>query len=123
MKKKFIVFAVALSLAIAAFVTVKVVKAQSSATFFYVASSVDTSGLESTGFSNEATAVISNGHLVATATWTANPAINVVGYNLYRGKVSGGPYAKINTVLITGTTYTDTFSTPAPPTNLKVIVP
>ena len=33
---------------------------------------------------------------------------DVVGYNLYRGTTSGGPYTKVNTELITETTYTDT---------------
>jgi len=30
-----------------------------------------------------------------------------VGYNVYRGKVSGGPYLQINTVLDASTNYTD----------------
>lgn len=31
-----------------------------------------------------------------------------VGYNVYRGMMSGGPYTKINTSLVSATTYTDT---------------
>jgi fibronectin type 3 domain-containing protein len=31
----------------------------------------------------------------------------VVGYNIYRGKTSGGPYSKINSVLDASTAYTD----------------
>jgi fibronectin type 3 domain-containing protein len=31
----------------------------------------------------------------------------VSGYNAYRGTVSGGPYSKLNSALIGGTTYTD----------------
>jgi fibronectin type 3 domain-containing protein len=31
----------------------------------------------------------------------------VVGYNLYRGATSGGPYAKVNPVLNASTSYTD----------------
>jgi fibronectin type 3 domain-containing protein len=31
----------------------------------------------------------------------------VIGYNLYRGTVSGGPYAKLNGSILSGTTYTD----------------
>ncbi len=37
--------------------------------------------------------------------WNASPA--VVGYNVYRGTTSGGPYTKLNSSLIVGTTYTD----------------
>jgi hypothetical protein len=38
------------------------------------------------------------------------PAItssNVVGYNVYRGSTTGGPYTILNTSLVTGTSYTD----------------
>jgi hypothetical protein len=39
--------------------------------------------------------------------WTASTSSDVVGYNVYRGTKSGGPYTKINTALVTGTTYVD----------------
>jgi fibronectin type 3 domain-containing protein len=32
---------------------------------------------------------------------------DVIGYNIYRGAVSAGPYSKINSSLNVGTTYTD----------------
>lgn len=38
--------------------------------------------------------------------WVASTS-TVAGYNVYRGTLSGGPYSKINTTLITGLTYTD----------------
>ncbi|HSK44754.1 MAG TPA: choice-of-anchor D domain-containing protein, partial [Candidatus Binatia bacterium] len=38
--------------------------------------------------------------------WVASTS-TVAGYNIYRGTLSGGPYSKINTTLITGLTYTD----------------
>ena len=41
-----------------------------------------------------------------TLTWAASTS-SVAGYNVYRGTVSGGPYTKINSSLITGLTYTD----------------
>jgi fibronectin type 3 domain-containing protein len=41
-----------------------------------------------------------------TLTWAASTS-SVAGYNVYRGTVTGGPYTKINSSLITGHTYTD----------------
>jgi hypothetical protein len=38
--------------------------------------------------------------------WVASTSA-VAGYNVYRGTLSGGPYSKINSTLITGLTYTD----------------
>jgi fibronectin type 3 domain-containing protein len=38
-------------------------------------------------------------------TWSASA--NAVGYNVYRGTVSGGPYTMINGSLDSGTAYTD----------------
>jgi hypothetical protein len=38
--------------------------------------------------------------------WAASTS-TVAGYNVYRGTLSGGPYSKINTTLLTGLTYTD----------------
>jgi hypothetical protein len=40
--------------------------------------------------------------------WTASQSSGVVGYNLYRGTVSGGPYSKVNSTPNADTTYTDT---------------
>ena len=39
--------------------------------------------------------------------WNASSSQDVVGYNVYRGGVSGGPYSKINTSLDASTNYTD----------------
>jgi hypothetical protein len=41
-----------------------------------------------------------------TLAWTPSTS-TVKGYNIYRAKVSGGPYSKLNPSAITGTTYTD----------------
>jgi fibronectin type 3 domain-containing protein len=38
-------------------------------------------------------------HHSVTLTWRASISKHVVGYNIYRGKRSGGPYIKINTAL------------------------
>jgi hypothetical protein len=39
--------------------------------------------------------------------WTASPSSGVTGYNVYRSTVSGGGYAKINSSVVGGLTYTD----------------
>jgi len=40
--------------------------------------------------------------------WTASTTAGVVGYNVYRGTTSGGPYpTELNSAPINGTTYTD----------------
>jgi hypothetical protein len=39
--------------------------------------------------------------------WTASTSSDVVGYNLYRGSTSGGPYTILNSSLLAGTTFTD----------------
>jgi len=39
--------------------------------------------------------------------WTASTSPNLNGYNVYRASVSGGPYKKLNTSLIVGSTYID----------------
>jgi fibronectin type 3 domain-containing protein len=48
-----------------------------------------------------------NQHSVSLS-WTASTSPGVVGYNVYRGTISGGPYAILNSSLVTGTSYTDT---------------
>ena len=39
--------------------------------------------------------------------WDASAGTGVIGYNVYRGIVSGGPYSKINAAVAPSTTYTD----------------
>lgn len=39
--------------------------------------------------------------------WDASTGSGVVGYNVYRGGASGGPYSKINSALDASTVYTD----------------
>jgi fibronectin type 3 domain-containing protein len=42
-------------------------------------------------------------------TWTeGTSAVTVIGYNVYRGTVSGGPYTKLNSSLDGTRTFTDT---------------
>lgn len=93
--------------------------AKAQATYFYVVTAVNADGLESV-LSNEVSATITTAKHSVTANWVASTSL-VAGYNLYRGKVTGGPYVKVNTALISGTTFTDTFPLPSPPTGLTAI--
>lgn len=43
----------------------------------------------------------------ATLNWTASTSSNVVGYNIYRGTASGGPYTKLTSSPTALTSYTD----------------
>jgi hypothetical protein len=52
------------------------------------------------------TGVCLGAHSVAL-NWTASTSLNVTGYNVYRGTQTGGPYTKLTSTPITGTTYTD----------------
>lgn len=50
----------------------------------------------------------SSQHTVALS-WTASTSVNAIGYNLYRGVTTGGPYpTKVNVISVSGTNYTDT---------------
>jgi hypothetical protein len=51
------------------------------------------------------TGIAASSHWV-DLTWDS-PGSSVVGYNVYRGSVSGGPYSKINSALDASTAYTD----------------
>jgi hypothetical protein len=94
--------------------------ARAQTTFFYVATAVDSSGVES-AFSNEASATINQNavppKLTVVLKWNASTS-TVVGYNIWRSKTIGTGYVKINTAPIVVLTYTDTFLPPAPPTGL-----
>jgi fibronectin type 3 domain-containing protein len=73
-------------------------------TFTPVSQVATVSGANVSGVNFTATAVQAHS---ATLTWTAS-ASAVAGYNVYRGTVSGGPYALVNTSLIAVETFTDT---------------
>ncbi len=45
-------------------------------------------------------------------TWGASTSSNVAGYNVYRSTTSGGTYTKLNSSLVTSTTFTDGTSQP-----------
>jgi len=95
-------------------------------TYYYVVTAVDTAGFES-AFSNQATAMFNQGNTTVTLTWTASVVPTggnaIAGYNVYRGTVSGGPYTKINTSLVTtGLTFADPFVIPNAPTGAAATV-
>jgi hypothetical protein len=49
---------------------------------------------------------VSASHVV-TLSWNADNSQGIVGYNIYRGSTSGGPYSRINSTLDPSTTYSD----------------
>jgi len=51
-------------------------------------------------------------HSVALS-WTASASTGVIGYNVYRGPVSGGPYAMVSSSPVAATQYTDSTLQPA----------
>jgi hypothetical protein len=53
------------------------------------------------------TGVASAGHSVKLG-WAASTTSGVIGYNVYRSTVSGGPYTKLNSAPISALQYTDT---------------
>jgi hypothetical protein len=52
------------------------------------------------------TCIVGDPHSV-TLTWTASTSANIVGYNVYRGTTSGGPYSMLDSSLVAGTSYND----------------
>jgi len=44
--------------------------------------------------------------------WTASTSSNLAGYNVYRGATATGPFTKVNSTVVVGTTYTDTTAQP-----------
>jgi hypothetical protein len=49
---------------------------------------------------------IGNQHSVSLS-WAASSSQGIIGYNIYRGTVSGGPYVKVNSALVAATDYSD----------------
>ena len=45
----------------------------------------------------------------ATLNWVASTSTRVVGYNVYRGATSAGPYTKVNSISSSETRYTDRY--------------
>jgi fibronectin type 3 domain-containing protein len=55
---------------------------------------------------NPAQANLASAHDV-TLNWNASMSSGVVGYNVYRATGSGGPYARMNSSVVTVTSYND----------------
>jgi hypothetical protein len=70
-------------------------------TFTPATASVTVNGNSVSGVNFSSTAVF---HSV-TLSWTASASDNIVGYNVYRGSTSGGPYTQI--AFVGGTSYQD----------------
>lgn len=57
--------------------------------------------------------VVGGGSLVAppphyaALSWTASTSQGILGYNVYRSLTSAGPYTKLNSSLVSGTSYVD----------------
>jgi fibronectin type 3 domain-containing protein len=99
------------------------IKAQTAnVSFFYVVTAVDSNNFESAN-SNQVTVVLSSTHHTTNLTWTASTSTGIAKYNIYRGIVSGGPYALIGSTTGTTTAYMDTYLLPNPPTGLAGTTP
>ncbi|MGH9453678.1 MAG: hypothetical protein ACRD2O_06865 [Terriglobia bacterium] len=43
----------------------------------------------------------------AALSWTVSTSQGILGYNVYRSLTSAGPYTKLNSSLVSGTSYVD----------------
>ena len=91
-----------------------------SKTYYYVVRAVDTFWNES-GNSNEVSIMLIDttppaapsgvsataGDMVVSLGWNDNIEPDINGYNVYRSNVSGGPYSKVNSTTLIGSSYTD----------------
>jgi len=64
------------------------------------------SNLAALGGANPAQSNLVSAHAV-TLNWTASISSGVIGYNVYRRNAAGGPYTKVNSSVVTVTTYND----------------
>jgi hypothetical protein len=72
-------------------------------------SATGTVTITSNASNSPAVVTLAGGAHLVNLSWTASTTSTVVGYNVYRGTISGGPYAvKLNSAVVPGTAYTDT---------------
>jgi fibronectin type 3 domain-containing protein len=74
--------------------------------FWGCASTSSGSNLAALGGANPAQSNLVSAH-DATLNWNASISSGVIGYNVYRRMASGGPYTKVNSSVVTVTTYND----------------
>ena len=74
--------------------------------FWGCASTSSGSNLAALGGANPAQSNLVSAH-DATLNWNASISSGVIGYNVYRRLASGGPYTKVNSSVVTVTTYND----------------
>lgn len=96
-------------------------RAQSTANYFYVVTASDINASESV-FSNEVAAAVPLQGTHTVALTCTEAASSAVGFTFYRGRVSGGPYARLNSSLVSACAFTDTFSPPVAPVLKPAIV-
>ena len=76
----------------------------STGTFNFKAQVSDSASPPNTAIAQLSITVTSHSVLL---TWDASTSQDVIGYNAYRGTTSGGPYTKVNSSLISSTSYLD----------------
>ena len=85
---------------------IAVVAIAASLGFSGCASTSSGSNLAALGGANPAQSNLVSAHAV-TLNWTASISSGVIGYNVYRRNAAGGPYTKVNSSVVTVTTYND----------------
>jgi hypothetical protein len=78
-----------------------------SGTFSFTAHVTDSSSSPTSASANLSIATSAASSHSVMLNWTASPSPGVTGYNVYRSTVSGSGYAKINSSVVSGLTYTD----------------
>lgn len=59
------------------------------------------------GSINDSTSLTVASQPLVSLSWTASTSPGIAGYNAYRSTISGGPYTKLNSDLISNMNYTD----------------
>ena len=105
-------------------------------TYYYRVTALDTTGNESAVSATasathplppDTTAPVAVTGLTATGVqtgvnlaWTARTESDLAGYNVYRSATATGTFTKVNTAVVTGTTFSDTTATAGVPTYYQV---